>query len=65
MKTASATVSPSAINFTVHHGRPSWMSYAWLSVSMIAVTPDEVLQIVPIIPSVSSPPFLSCEILRS
>ena len=34
------------------------MSYAWFSVSIIAFTPDEVLQIVPSMPSVSRPPFL-------
>ena len=31
---------------------------------MIAVTPDDVLQIVPIIPSVRRPPLLSLAILR-
>ena len=31
---------------------------------MMAVTPDDVLQIVPSMPRVSSPPFLSCAILR-
>src|SRR5258706_4066562 len=33
-------------------------------VSMIAVRPAELLQMVPIMPSVSRPPFLSCAILR-
>ncbi len=64
MNTASATVKPTAVSRTFHHGRPSWMSYAWLSVSMIAVMPDEVLQIVPSMPSVSRPPSLSCAIFR-
>src|SRR5437868_10820228 len=55
MKIASATVRPRAVSFTLHNGRLSWMSYAWFSVSMMALTPEEVLEMVPIIPRVSRP----------
>jgi hypothetical protein len=40
------------------------MSYAWFNVSMIAFTPEDVLQIVPSMPSVRRPPFFSCAIFR-
>ena len=64
MKMARAAVSPTASSFTCHQGRPSWMSYVWLSVLMMASTPDEVLQMVPSIPNVRRPPFFSCAIFR-
>ncbi len=59
MKSATPNVSTIAVSCTFHHGRPSSMSYALLSVLMIALIADEVLQIAAAIPNVRRPPGLA------
>ncbi len=62
MKIARPTVRPMATSRTFHHGRPSVMSYAVLSVEHIETTAPELLHSVKRNAIVRSPPALSPEI---